>query len=84
MPPFACTNRPVRAARASVKAPRACPKSSLSSSVSGTAAQLMATKGPFRRRLRSCSARATSSLPVPLSPVISTELSVSATRSISE
>ena len=38
-----------RGACASVNAPFACPKSSLSSSVSGTAAQLIATKGPVAR-----------------------------------
>src|ERR1035438_4194274 len=40
--------------------------------VSGSAAQLMATNGPCRRGLSACSVRATISLPVPLSPVIST------------
>ena len=74
----------VRGARASVKAPRAWPKSSLSSSVSGIAAQLTATNGLVARAgSRRCSARATSSLPVPLSPVIRTDASVSATRSSS-
>ncbi len=36
------------------------------------AAVLMATNGPFARGLCLCSARATSSLPAPDSPVIST------------
>jgi hypothetical protein len=40
------------------------------------------TNGPLRRRLFRCTARATSSLPVPLSPVISTDASVGATRPI--
>ena len=82
MPPLACTNRPVRALRASVNAPLTCPNSSLSSSVSGMAAQLIATNGPWARALRLWRARATSSLPVPLSPVTNTDASVCATRSI--
>ena len=77
VPPLAWTKRPVRSARASVKAPRAWPNSSLSSSASGMAAQLSATKGPSLRRLRAWSARATTSLPVPLSPVMSTVASES-------
>ena len=67
---------------ASVKAPFTWPKSSLSRSVSGIAAQLTATNGPVAALLRSWSARATSSLPVPLSPVTSTVASVSATRAM--
>ena len=63
-----------------MNAPRAWPNSSLSSIVSGTAAQLNATNGPVLRGPRWCTARATSSLPVPLSPVISTVASVSARR----
>ena len=53
--------------------PFSWPNSSLSISVSGSAAQLMATNGPCRRGLSACMVRATSSLPVPLSPVISTQ-----------
>jgi len=48
------------------------PKISLSMSVSGIAAQLTATNGRDLRGLKSWSVRATSSLPVPLSPVMST------------
>ena len=77
MPLSAWMNRPSRDCLASVKAPRAWPKSSLSSRFCGTAAQLMAMKGPSLRTLVRWSARATSSLPVPLSPVISTEASES-------
>jgi hypothetical protein len=69
VPPVASRTDPSARAFASVKAPRAWPKSSLSSSVAGTAAQLIATKGPSLRGLASWIARATSSLPVPLSPV---------------
>ena len=52
VPPWAWTNKPLRSARASVNAPLTCPKSSLSSRVSGRAAQLTATKGLSWRRLR--------------------------------
>jgi len=66
-----------------VKAPRTCPNSSLSISVSGMAAQLIGTKGNAFRGLRAWRAAATSSFPVPLSPRIITLASVGATRSIS-
>ena len=56
-----------------------CPKSSLSISVSGMAAQLTAINGPTERGLELWSARATNSLPVPLSPVINTAAEVGAT-----
>ncbi len=72
MPPSACSKRPRRIVCAPVKAPRSWPNSSLSSRSFGIAAVLMATKGPPARGLCLCSARATSSLPVPLSPVIIT------------
>ena len=49
MPPEAASNFPIRCSRASVKAPRSWPKSSLSISVSGMPAQLTATKGSSRR-----------------------------------
>ncbi len=61
---------------APVKAPRSWPKSSLSSNCSGMAAQLTATNGPLWRSLCCQIALATSSLPVPLSPVIRTVVSV--------
>ena len=83
MPPLAFRNSPWRGARASVNAPLTCPNSSLSRSASGIAAQLIATNGPVELRLRWWTARATSSLPVPLSPVMSSAASASATRSIS-
>jgi hypothetical protein len=50
----------------------------------GIAAQLILMNGPIRRLEFSCSALATSSLPVPLSPVISAVDGVSATFSIIE
>src|SRR5215216_62075 len=53
-------------------------------SVSGIAEQLISTKALSRRGLISWIARAASSLPVPVAPVMSTEASVGATRSITE
>ena len=49
VPPWASSKQPSRRSRAPVKAPRSWPKSSLSSRVSGIAAQLTATKGPPER-----------------------------------
>ena len=57
---------------APVNAPRAWPKSSDSSSVSVSAPQLIGTNGARARRPCAWIARATSSLPVPLSPMMST------------
>ena len=64
---------------APVNAPFSWPKSSDSSSSSAIALQLIATNGLWRRGLALWIARASSSLPVPLSPVISTRASVPAT-----
>ena len=61
-----------------MKAPFSWPNSSDSTSASGIAATLTATNGCPRRSLRAWIARATSSLPVPLSPVISTVVGVEA------
>ena len=80
MPPEASTKSPFFAVLASVNAPFTWPKSSLSRSASGSAAQLTATSGPVARRLRAWTARATSSFPLPLSPVTRTVASVGATR----
>jgi hypothetical protein len=55
-----------------VNEPLTCPNSSDSISSSGIAPQLTATNFAPARLPSVCSARATSSLPVPLSPVIST------------
>ena len=60
--------------------PRSWPKSSLSSSGSGSAAQLTATSGPSRVTSLKWIASATSSLPVPVSPVTSTLHDEDATR----
>ncbi len=83
MPPSAISKRPLRSARASVKAPRTWPNISLSNRVEEMPPRLTLTNGPSWRRLLRWIASATSSLPVPLSPVISTEASVGATRPIS-
>src|SRR6266478_2343922 len=62
-----------------VHAPRRWPKSWLSSSVSESPAQLMATKGWAASAPRSWMVRATSSFPVPLSPLTRTVLLFPAT-----
>ena len=72
VPPSAFSNRPRLLACAPVKAPRTWPNSSLSSRPSGIAVQLIGTKGFSERSPWKWMARATTSLPVPLSPVIST------------
>ena len=82
VPPLAASNRPTREAMAPLKAPFLWPNSSLSSSVSGSAPQLIDTKGRAARDDCRWMLRATSSLPVPLSPCTSTGLSLPATRVI--
>ena len=72
VPPSACSNRPRRIVAAPVKAPRSWPNNSLSNRSFGIAAVLMAMNGLAARGLCRCSANATSSLPVPDSPVIKT------------
>ena len=79
VPPSHCSNLPMRCDIAPVKAPFSWPKSSLSSRFSGMAAQLMARNGLFTRVLFWKIARATSSLPVPLSPVMRMVVCVGAT-----
>ena len=71
---------PARRAAAPVNAPCAWPNSSLSSRCSGSAAQLTATNGRLGAPASACSARATSPLPVPVSPVMMTGAGASATR----
>jgi hypothetical protein len=80
VPPFAASKNPGRSRSAPVKAPRAWPKSSLSSSVSVTAPQLTATNGRAALGDSSWTSRAIRSLPTPLSPVMSTVDSTLATR----
>ena len=82
VPPCAASNDPARAATAPVNAPRAWPNSSPSISELASAAQSTMTNGPDARADASWIARATSSLPVPVSPRISTGASLCATRDI--
>src|SRR5581483_8138412 len=72
VPPLACSKRPMRCCVAPVKAPFSWPKSSDSSNSRGMAAVFSAMSGWVARGLCRCRARATSSLPVPDSPVMST------------
>ena len=81
-PLCASSKRPTRSVTAPVNAPLRWPKSSLSIKSLGMAAQLIGTKLAFARCDKSWSERATISLPVPLSPVISTvELDAATTGS---
>ena len=82
VPPSAVSNRPALWSLAPVNAPRTWPKSSLSKSVSTTAEQFTVTKRFVLRGPSLCSARATSSLPVPVSPVISAVRACGARRRI--
>ena len=66
---------------APVKAPLTWPNSSDSIRSFGSAAQLILTSGPSTRGLWACTALAASSLPVPLSPTMSTLASEPATDS---
>ncbi|OIQ63000.1 hypothetical protein GALL_554650 [mine drainage metagenome] len=84
VPPWAISKRPLRMPTAPVKAPFSWPNSSVSSSDSVSAAQLTRTKGASLRGDRLCTARAMTSLPVPLSPRSSTVVLVGATWCTSE
>ena len=81
-PPSAISNTPLRRPLAEVKLPFSWPNSSLSSRVSVNAPQLTEMSGALLRWLRSWMARATSSLPVPVSPRMRTVASVEATARI--
>ena len=83
MPASPASKEPIFFSRAPVKAPRSCPKSSLSIRFGLMAPQSTTTKGPSFRRERSWSARATSSLPVPVSPTMTTVESTGAMRVMS-
>src|SRR6266436_9518976 len=72
VPPSASSKRPCRRCRAPVNAPFSWPNSSEAMSDDGIAAQFTATKARAERGERLWMARAMSSLPVPVSPVIST------------
>ena len=81
VPPLAYSSFPMRRFTALVKAPASWPKISLSNTLSGSAAQLIATKGPVRP-LAPCRCRATTSFPVPVWPLISTSAGVGPTERI--
>ena len=84
VPPLACTNRPVRVAlRVGEGALGVAEQLALEQRL-GHGRAVDGHEGPVARAgCGACSARATSSLPVPLSPVISTDgVRVSATRSM--
>ena len=83
VPPSASTNLPICLRTAPVKEPFSWPKSSDSISSSGIAAQLTCTNGPAATRDVRWISRATSSLPVPLSPRMSTVALVGAARATS-
>ncbi len=82
MPRSASSKQPWRRSNAPVKAPFSWPKISLSSRVSGIAAQLIATNGNAARGLNWWMVWATSSLPVPDSPLMSTDADVGAACSM--
>src|SRR5271156_1850267 len=79
VPPSASSNRPRRRCNAPVKEPFSWPNNSEAIKSRGMAAQFTLTKECEERRDRRWIARATSSLPVPVSPVISTVAAVGAT-----
>ena len=81
VPVPATSNRPGLRSIAPVKAPFSWPKSSLSTRFSGMAAQFTATKGCVAWGEPRWIARATSSLPVPLSPWMTRGRSEAAARS---
>ncbi len=83
VPLWAASNLPIFRSVAPVKAPRSWPNSSLASNSADSAAQFKQTKTWSRRGLESWTARATSSLPTPLSPRISTVALLAAARPIS-
>ena len=72
----------MRSTRASVKAPLTWPNSSLSAIPSASPPAFIVTSALPRRSLSACSHAATTSFPVPCSPVMSTLASEGATRSI--
>ena len=82
VPPAAVSISPGLDSVALVKAPRRCPNSSDWISAGGMAAQLRLTSGSPARAEPAWMALATSSLPVPVGPMISKLASVAATRSM--
>jgi hypothetical protein len=83
VPLRAAAKSPCLSRTAPVNDPLVWPKSSLSSRVSGSAPQLIERNGPSARCERLWMYRATTSLPVPLSPWINTVDPVGATTSAS-
>ena len=79
VPPSASSKYPLRVAVAPVKAPFSWPKSSESIVPSGIAPQFTAMYLPCLRRDSEWMMRGITSFPTPLSPVMSTEMSVGAT-----
>ena len=79
VPPSANSKRPSLLSVAPVKAPFSCPKNSLSIRVSEIAAQFTRMYGCLANILLRYNSRATSSFPVPFSPVTKTVASVLAT-----
>ena len=82
VPPSAISKRPTRSLLASVNAPFTWPNSSLSKTPSASPPVLTVTSGRVERSETECSVCATSPLPVPFSPVISTLASDGPTREI--
>ncbi len=80
VPRWASSMSPGFAATAPVKAPFWYPKSSLSSSSREKPAQLRSTKGCAARGPLSCSQRARTPLPLPVSPWMRTGVEATATR----
>ena len=82
VPPSASSKRPILSVRASVNAPFTWPNSSLSKTPSGIAPVFTATKAREARGESACKVCATTSLPVPWSPVMRTFASDGPTREI--
>ena len=72
VPSSAISKHPMRSTRASVNAPFTWPNSSLSAIPSASPPAFIVTSGLARRSLWACTQAATTSLPVPCSPVMST------------
>jgi hypothetical protein len=81
VPEAAASSRPGLSFHAPVNDPLTCPNSSLSNRDSDSAAHGTAANGPSRRRLSEWMARASTFLPVPLSPRSSTAASEAAAGS---
>ena len=80
VPPSASSKQPGAARSAPVKAPSRGRRARSRAASRGSRAQLMRTKGPAARALARWISAATTSLPVPVSPVMSTVTSLRAAR----